>query len=91
MALCGGLQMSDDSHSNTGIGKTTTESHILGMTMSMVMLSVVGAIPISRALSAIVVEYHTVDRLLMGSGVLTAITIVSFYFSSQRNAVPQAQ
>jgi len=71
--------------------QTTTESHILGMTMSMVMLSVVGAIPISRALSAIVVEYYSVDTLLIGSGILTTMTIVSFYFSSQRSAVPQAQ
>ncbi|UXI04561.1 MFS transporter [Photobacterium sp. TY1-4] len=71
--------------------QTTTERHILGMTLSMVMLSVVGAIPLSRALSAIVVEYYSVDVLLMGSGLLTAATIVTFYVSGRRKPQPQLQ
>lgn len=71
--------------------QTTTERQILGTTISMVMLSVVGVIPFSRALSAIVVEYYSVDILLMGSGILTAATIASFYMSSRKKLHAQTQ
>ncbi len=70
--------------------QSTADKNTLGVVISMVMLAVVGAIPISRAISAFVVKNNSVDVLLLFSGLLTFMTIllvycINFYSKSSSN------
>lgn len=71
--------------------QSTADKNTLGVVISMVMLAVVGAIPISRAISAFVVKNNSVDVLLLFSGLLTFMTILLVYcinFYSKSSSKP---